>query len=71
MIKASKDSLDGGPLLQTSTLPILAVTGLVDVEIYRFYQSRDFTRPRDQRVKSAKSGGHTSCGSGDMTYFNL
>ena len=28
-------------------------------------------RPRDQRAKSAKCGGHTSSGSGDMTYFNL
>ena len=28
-------------------------------------------RPRDQSVKSVKCGGHTSTGSGDITYFNL
>ena len=36
-----------------------------------FHYSRDFMWPCNHRVNSAKCGGHKSCGSEDMIYFNL
>ena len=84
VVKTSKGLMYSGPLLKISTFPSLAFIAFGEVEIYCFYfvtglyvntlWEGHITLPvvvLQLVVLMAKCGGHKSCGSQDLIYFNL
>ena len=52
--------MDGGPLVQISAFPSLAVLGLREVKIYRFYLSRESMWPLIAGPPNFAGCGHSA-----------
>ena len=83
VVKTSKGLMYSGPLLKISTFPSLAFTAFGEVEICFYFVTGLYVNTLWEGhitlpvvvlqlvVLMAKCGGHKSCGSQDLIYFNL